>query len=114
MKEDWKEALSALRANLNDTETQEESTEIEIEITKPKYLQNEPLYVVTDKKGRNGKTATIIEGFTIQKEEVEHIARSIKQKLGVGGSVRENEILIQGDYKTTIKSILQQLGFKTK
>ena len=72
MKEDWKDALSALRANLDDPKDDDNSG-ITIEEVKPKYLQKESLYVVTDRKGRNGKTATIIEGFTIQKEEVEEI-----------------------------------------
>lgn len=113
MKEDWKDALSALRANLNEPEN-EDNHQIAMEEVKPKFLQNDPLYIVTDRKGRNGKTATIIEGFTIQKEEVEEIARKLKQKLGVGGSTRNNEILIQGDYKEIIRDLLHQFGFKTK
>lgn len=111
--EDWKDALSALRGNLDEPK-EEEKSEMEVEITSPKYLQNETLYVETDRKGRNGKTATIIAGFTIQKEEVEEVARILKQKLGVGGSCRENEILIQGDHKEPVKKYLQELGFKVK
>ncbi|MCH5235895.1 MAG: translation initiation factor [Muribaculaceae bacterium] len=112
MGNDWKDTLSALRENLEDPE--EDSKEIIIEDTKPKYLQNNSLHVITDRKGRNGKIATIIEGFTIQKEEVEEIARKLKQNLGVGGSFRNNEILIQGDYKEKVKNLLTQFGFKIK
>lgn len=112
MNNDWKDALSALRGSLD--EPKEDKKEIIIEEAKSKYLQPTPLTVVTDRKGRNGKTATIIEGFTIQQEEVEEYARKLKQKLGVGGSVRDGEILIQGDYKEQIKNLLQQFGFRTK
>ena len=112
MNNDWKDALSALRGSLD--EPKEDKREIFIEEAKSKYLQPTPLTVVTDRKGRNGKTATIIEGFTIQQEEVEDYARKLKQKLGVGGSVRDGEILIQGDYKEQIKNLLQQFGFRTK
>lgn len=112
MNNDWKDALSALRGSLD--EPKEDKREIFIEEAKSKYLQPTPLTVVTDRKGRNGKTATIIEGFTIQQEEVEEYARKLKQKLGVGGSVRDGEILIQGDYKEQIKILLQQFGFRTK
>ena len=113
MNEDWKDALSKIRGNLNEP-SQEEFEKIEVEEVKSKYLQPDPLYVVTDRKGRNGKTATIIEGFTIQQEEVAEIAKELKQKLGVGGSVRDGEILIQGDYKEKIKTILSQRGFRVK
>ena len=112
MGNDWKDTLSSLRASLGEPE--EEPIDTTIEETKHHYLQKEPLHILTDRKGRNGKTATIIEGFTIQKEEVEEIARKLKQNLGVGGSYRNNEILIQGDYKEKVKILLQQFGFKIK
>ena len=74
--EDWKDALSALRSGFNEPEeTTNESTQTEKELT-----QKSPLTIVTDKKGRNGKIATIIEGFEIPQEEVEEIARKLKQK----------------------------------
>lgn len=111
--DDWKDALSALRGSLDEPK-ENDKKEIIVEEAKPKYLQPTPLTIVTDRKGRNGKTATIIEGFTIQQEEVEEYARKLKQKLGVGGSVRDGEILIQGDYKEQAKNLLNQFGFRTK
>ena len=113
MNNDWKDALASLRGSLQEPK-EEEKIEISIEEVKPKYLQPDPLSVVIDRKGRNGKTATIIEGFTIQQEEVEKVAKNLKQKLGVGGSVRDGEILIQGEHREKIKDLLQQLGFRTK
>lgn len=114
MAKDWKESLSALRGTLE--EPKEEEKEVPSELTEDNKFnsQKTSLYIVVDKKGRNGKVATIIEGFTISKEEVEKIARQLKQNLGVGGSVREGEILIQGDHKEAIKKFLCKLNFKIK
>ena len=112
MDKDWKDTLSALRGELN--ERDEESYTESVEPETKKDIQETPLTVVTDKKGRNGKVATIIEGFTIPQEEVEKIARSLKQKLGVGGSVRNGEILIQGDRKNEVKKFLSQMSYKVK
>lgn len=112
MNNDWKDALSALRGNFNEPAPEDSNIENNIQPLTP--LQKTPLTVVTDRKGRNGKTATIIEGFTVPQAEVEDLARKLKQKLGVGGSVREGEILIQGDHKDAVKKFLASLNFKTK
>ena len=107
---DWKDALFALRGNLDEPSAEENNAEEKA----PEALQKTPLIITIDRKGRNGKTATIIEGFTLSQPEVEDIARKLKQKLGVGGSVRDGEILIQGDHKENVKKFLSSLNFKTK
>lgn len=111
--DNWKDTLNNLRNSLEPApeETHEQSPQNE-EIVSPKQVG--ALTVVTDKKGRNGKIATIVEGFTIDSKEVETIARNIKQKLGVGGSVRDNEILVQGDHKKAVTDFLIKLNFKVK
>lgn len=108
---DWKEKLNELRGGLEDPASEEENV---IENKEEKISQKEKLTVVLDKKGRNGKTATIIEGFTIPQSEVEKIARELKNKLGTGGSVREGEILIQGDRKNQIIEFLKNKNFKVR
>ena len=108
---DWKEKLNELRGGLEDPASEEENV---IENKEEKISQKEKLTVVLDKKGRNGKTATIIEGFTIPQSEVEKIARELKNKLGTGGSVREGEILIQGDRKNQIVEFLKNKNFKVR
>ena len=108
---DWKDKLSALRGELE--EPSPETAPIQ-ETQELKKVQKDVIYVVTDKKGRNGKTATIIEGFTLPDDEVAEIARKLKQKLGVGGSVRSGEILIQGERKKEVTAFLISLGFKVK
>lgn len=109
---DWKDALSALRDNV--APASEDENEEKIETSESKVSQKSPLTIITDKKGRNGKIATIIEGFTIPQADVEDLARKLKQKLGVGGSVREGEILIQGNHKEKVTEFLKSLNFKTK
>ena len=112
MQKDWKDALSALRNDLGEPEP---DTSIDREEEKPNSPeQKTPFTIVTDKKGRNGKIATIIEGFTLPQDQVEELARKLKKQLGVGGSVRDGEILIQGDHKEAVKKFLSSLNYKTR
>lgn len=111
MTEDWKDALKAIRGEVEDNPENDIPEEVNPADTN---IQSGPLVVVIDKKGRKGKTATIIEGFTVDSKTVEEIAKKLKQRLGVGGSVREGEILIQGDHKDKVKKILEEMNYKTK
>lgn len=72
------------------------------------------LHVVIDRKGRKGKTATIIEGFDCEDAEVASVAATLKTRLGTGGSARGGEILIQGDVADKVKSLLKEMGYKVK
>lgn len=76
-----------------------------------------PLNVVYERKGRGGKSATIIEGFpeTFSDDEIATLASRLKSALGIGGSSRGGEILLQGDQRTArLRQTLLDLGFKTK
>lgn len=68
------------------------------------------LDVLLDKKGRKGKAATIVVGFTIPDEQVEDVARRLRQRLGTGGSSRGGEILIQGDKRREVAAELAATG----
>ncbi len=109
---DWKDALSALKDSgsipVDDTPDPAPVSE------QGETVQREPLRVVIDRKGRKGKTATIIEGFTGSDEALEQLAKTLKQRLGTGGSARGGEILIQGERKNDVIEILRSLGYKTK
>lgn len=78
----------------------------------PRAAVKDKLQVVMERKGRGGKTATIIAGFTCSDAEVAEIARELKSRLGAGGSVRGGEILIQGDRRAEVVTLLRQKGFK--
>lgn len=76
------------------------------------HVQKEPMICKFEK--RNGKPATIIEGYEGNEEDFKQLAKDLKVKLGVGGSFRDGAILIQGDYRDKVMQILQRMGFKTK
>ena len=111
---DWKDALAAL-SGLPEGEPEASLTPQPDESTTPQpHNQKSPLHVLIEKKGRGGKTATIIEGFEISDEEIDGIAQKLKKKLGTGGSARGGEILIQGDRKADTMRLLKEMGFKVK
>ena len=76
------------------------------------WLQDEPLICKYEK--RKGKPITIIEGYTGATADFKKLAKDIKQKLSVGGSFKEEKIIIQGDYRDKIMEILKDFGFKVK
>src|SRR5690606_12416002 len=84
-------------------ETKEEST---------LWLQNEPLICKYEK--RKGKPITIIEGYTGADSDFKILAKEIKQLLSVGGSFKNEQIIIQGDYRDKIMAFLKDKGFKVK
>ena len=110
---DGKDALSALR-NSGDIPVDNTPDQPEDAPTGTEGIQKTALHVLIEKKGRGGKTATIIEGFEGSGEMLEKLARTLKQKLGTGGSARGGEILIQGDRKADVIALLKSLGYKTK
>ncbi|MDP2088080.1 MAG: translation initiation factor [Flavobacteriaceae bacterium] len=65
-------------------------------------------------KGRAGKTATIVKGFIGTEEDLKLLGKLIKTKCGVGGSVKDNEIIIQGNYRDKVMEILKNEGYNVK
>lgn len=97
---DWKDALSQLKGDLPEGEDVQENAPD----TKPASTKDyEKLSIFKERKGRGGKTVTIITGYTCSDERLEEIASELKRKLGVGGSARGGEILIQGDHFDRLK-----------
>ena len=78
----------------------------------PPSQQN--LRVQASRKGRGGKTVTVISGFQSQPETLATLLKQLKTQCGAGGTVKENEIEIQGDHKQKLVEILVKLGYKAK
>ncbi len=76
------------------------------------WMQEQPILCKYEK--RRGKPLTILEGYTGADTDFKALARELKTRLGVGGSIKDDTIIIQGDYRKDIMEILQQKGFKTK
>ncbi|MBF0595942.1 translation initiation factor [Faecalibacter rhinopitheci] len=76
------------------------------------WMQKEPLICKFEK--RKGKVNTIIEGYTGADDDFKLLAKEIKQFLGVGGSFKDEQIIIQGDYRDKIMAYLKDKGFKVK
>jgi translation initiation factor 1 len=65
-------------------------------------------------KGRGGKTVTVASGFQLDDDGLKQLAAELKRRCGTGGSVKDGEILIQGDHRETILAELKKRGFAAK
>jgi len=76
------------------------------------WLQDDPIICKYEK--RKGKPITILEGYNGTTNDFKALAKDIKTKLSVGGSFKDNKIIIQGDYRDKIMQILKDKGFNVK
>ena len=111
---DWKDALSQIKAEMpacddNSIETEETTQSSPASSTHPETIR-----ISIDRRQRKGKTATLIEGFDCDDEEVKRIATKLKTHFGTGGSARGGDILLQGDWKEKSATFLKEQGYKIK
>ena len=106
-KNDWKDRLNIVYSTNPDFQySTDENEETE---TLPK--QQQKLRVSIEKNHRGGKTVTIVKNFVGSDEEIKELGRLLKTRCGVGGTTKEGEILIQGEFKEKIIEILKKEGY---
>lgn len=91
--------------NYDDEEQMEEET-----LENSKQL----LYVSIDRKQRKGKDVTLVEGFVGTEEDLKDLGKQLKSSCGVGGTVKDGDIMIQGNHRDKVIELLEKEGYKTK
>ena len=128
---DWKSALAALGAT-DEPNDNKEKTDIErkkrigvVYSTNPDYeysddsqeeadtlpKNQQKLRLNMERAGRGGKTVTLVKGFVGSDKDINALCKLLKQKCGVGGSVKDGEIIIQGDHRQRLVEILKKEGY---
>jgi translation initiation factor 1 len=107
---DWKKRLGVVFSTNPDftytEEVQEQTATLE--------PSRQNLIVSIDRKGRAGKQVTLVTGFVGTPEDLNELGRTLKVKCGVGGSAKDGEITIQGDFRDRIVSLLKDMGYRAK
>lgn len=113
----WLDALQSLKDSDPSLQLSPQEQEQEQELTadtradEPKQPRVD---ILLERKGRAGKTATLVTGWIVSQQRLLEIASELKQKLGVGGSARGGDILIQGDRRQQVKELLESMGYKSR
>lgn len=107
---DWKKRLGVVFSTNPDFAYEEETVQ-EAETLEP-ARQN--LIVSIDRKGRGGKQVTLVTGFVGTADDLAELGRTLKVKCGVGGSAKDGEITIQGDFRDRVTALLKDMGYKAK
>ena len=107
---DWKKRLGVVFSTNPDFKYEEDAAEEPATIEPSK--QN--LIVSIDRKGRGGKQVTLVTGFVGTDDDLADLGRTLKVKCGVGGSAKDGEITIQGDFRDRVVALLKDMGYKAK
>ncbi|MFC0876001.1 translation initiation factor [Saccharicrinis sp. FJH2] len=110
MSEDWKKRLGMVYSSNPDYNY--EADDENLEETPENNKQD--LRVLRDSKKRKGKTVTLVTGFIGHDDDLKELGKLLKTKCGVGGTVKDGEIIIQGDFRDKIYDILKSEGYKVK
>lgn len=104
---DWKDRLNVVYSTNPDFKYEKEGEDEQDTLPKEKQA----LRISLDKRNRKGKAVTLITGFIGTTEDMEALGKLLKVKCGVGGSAKDGEIIIQGDFRNKILELLQKEGY---
>lgn len=104
---DWKDRLNVVYSTNPDYKYETEEEKEQDTLPKEKQL----LRISLDKRNRKGKAVTLITGFIGTAEDLEDLGKFLKVKCGVGGSAKDGEIIIQGDFRNKVLELLQKEGY---
>lgn len=107
---DWKKRLGVVYSTNPDFEFQEEE-KVEAETPAPSAQR---LIVSIDRRNRGGKQVTLVSGFVGRDEDLAELGRTLKVKCGVGGSAKDGEITVQGDFRDKVTELLRSLGYNAR
>jgi len=108
MNNDWKSRLNVVYSTNPDFKY-ETTEDIQIETLSESQQR---LKVQLDKRNRNGKAVTLITGFVGSDDDLKELGKFLKSKCGVGGSAKNGEILVQGDFREKITTLLIEKGYR--
>ena len=75
---------------------------------------DQQLIVSLDKRNRGGKAVTLVTGFVGQEDDLKDLGKTLKSKCGVGGSAKAGEIIVQGDFREKVATLLSDMGYRVK
>ena len=107
---DWKKRLGVVFSTNPDFKYEEETEEQQ----EPLEPSKQNLIVSIDRKGRAGKQVTLVTGFIGTDDDLADLGRALKVKCGVGGSAKDGEITIQGDFRDRVVTLLKDMGYRAK
>lgn len=107
---DWKKRLGVVFSTNPDFSYTEQQEEVQ-QTLEP---SRQRLVVSIDRRCRAGKQVTLVSGFVGSDEDLAELGRKLKIKCGVGGTAKNGEITIQGDFRDRITSLLNEMGYRAK
>lgn len=107
---DWKKRLGVVFSTNPDFIYDEETCET----TQTLEPSKQKLIVSIDRRRRAGKQVTLVSGFIGDDDSLSELCRTLKVKCGVGGSAKDGEIVIQGDFRDRVVALLKEMGYNAK